>query len=248
MPIDYENWDLSTKELMIISLGVLAGGMGIGWLFFENLKFGLLFAVAIIPAKNRYKAWMIKKRKDKLRLEFKDLLYSIASSVSVGRSMTQAMKESLEFWKGTYSDTDYIMIELSHMIQVIESGNERDVVVLKDFAGRSGAPDICDFVAVYENCRQSGADLVKAIDKASEMIGEKIRLERELVTLLSQKKFEGKVITMAPFGLMLCLRMIAPDYLAPLTTSPTGYFISMLALALIAAAYILMERINCIEI
>ncbi|MDD6816779.1 MAG: hypothetical protein PUE84_10080, partial [Firmicutes bacterium] len=180
-------------------------------------------------------------------LQFRDVLYSISSAVSVGRSMAQALEESMDFWKGTYDEKDLIMRELAAMVRQMKEGNARDLDVLKDFAGRSGLQDIVDFVMVYENCRTSGADLVKAIDRATGIIGDRIDLERELHTLMAQKQFEGRIIMLSPFALLLFLKISSPDFLEPLTASSAGTMVSTAALGLVAASVLLMERVNRFE-
>ena len=226
-----------------------AGGLAVGWLFYDNLRAGICLAVVILPIlKQRYAAWRIHRRQRQLLLQFRDLLYSISSSVSVGRSMAMALEESIHFWQGTYTEKDDIMVELSGMVRQMRESNARDLDVLRDFAARSGLPDVTDFVLVYESCRTSGANLIQAIDRATTIIGDKITLERELQTMMAQKRFEGRIVTLSPFLVMFFLKIVSPGYLAPLTASTQGYMVSSFALGLIAASCFLTERVNRIEI
>lgn len=227
----------------------LTGGMAVGWLFYDSLRVGGVLAAVVFPVlKGRYVRWRISRRKQQFLLQFRDLLYSVASSVSVGRSMALALEESITFWQGTYTPKDDIMVELNAMVRQMKESNARDLDVLWDLAERSGLPDVTDFVLVYENCRASGGDLIKAIDRATGIIGDKIGLERELHTLMAQKRFEGRIVMISPFLLMLLLKIVSPGYLAPLTASTQGYMVSTFALGLIGAACFLTERVNHFEI
>ena len=58
------------------------------------------------------------------------------------------MEESVDFWKATYEENDYIMQELAYMNGRIEKSGEKDIDVLRDFARRSGLEDVDDFVSV----------------------------------------------------------------------------------------------------
>lgn len=226
----------------------LSAGTVTGWLFYDRLQLGLCISGALFfMAKPRYMRWQLQRRKRILLLQFRDVLYSISSAVSVGRSMAQALEESMDFWKGTYDEKDLIMRELAAMVRQMKEGNARDLDVLKDFAGRSGLQDILDFVMVYENCRTSGADLVKAIDRATGIIGDRIDLERELHMLMAQKQFEGRIIMISPFALLLFLKISSPGFLEPLTASSAGMMVSTAALGLVAASVLLMERVNQFE-
>ena len=73
-------------------------------------------------------------------------------------------------------------------------------------------------------------------------------LEKELHTIMAQKRFEGYIIAIAPIALMLLMKVASPEYLTPLTSSNTGHLISTMALALIVAAWMIIERVNNIEI
>ena len=245
---NYGVWDFSLSDLVTVMTASLAMGFVTGWLFYDSLPIGLgIGGVLFLMAKPRYIQWQLKRRKRILLLQFRDVLYSISSAVSVGRSMAQALEESMNFWKGTYDEKDLIMRELAAMVRQMKEGNARDLDVLKDFAMRSGLQDISDFVMVYENCRESGADLVKAIDRATGISGDRIDLERELHTLMAQKQFEGRIIMLSPFALLLFLKISSPGFLEPLTASSAGMMVSTAALGLVAASVLMMERVNRIE-
>ena len=245
---NYGIWDFSLLDLGVVLTVSLAAGTVTGWLFYDRLQLGLCISGALFfMAKPRYMRWQLQRRKRILLLQFRDVLYSISSAVSVGRSMAQALEESMDFWKGTYDEKDLIMRELAAMVRHMKEGNARELDVLKDFAGRSGLQDILDFVMVYENCRTSGADLVKAIDRATGIIGDRIDLERELHMLMAQKQFEGRIIMISPFALLLFLKISSPGFLEPLTASSAGMMVSTAALGLVAASVLLMERVNQFE-
>lgn len=248
MQINYGVWDLSVKELAVVGVYSACGGLGIGYLFYDNFLVGIPIMLGLLLTKSQYTKHLIEKRRAKLLLQFRDLLYSISSSVSVGRNMMQALGESITFWENTYTERDYIMIELNGMLRREKEGNDCDVAILEDFAQRSGLDDIEDFVGVYEICRDTGADLVKAIGQANRVIGDKIKLEKELHTLMAQKQFEGRIITLAPFVALLFLKVFSPQFLAPLTQSSSGYMIATFALLCIVCACILIERIHRIEV
>lgn len=248
MPEDYGKWVLSIKEVLVLLLLVLTGGTAAGWLFFGNVTVGAAAGVLCLVFLPKYKNWRIEKRRRELLIQFRDLLYSVASSVSVGRSMTQALEESLNFWNGMYDENDLIIMEVKAMLQRIKNSNEKDVDVLKDFAQRSGLPDVADFVSVYECCKSSGANLVQAINRAAAIIGDRIALERELHTMMAQKQFESRIVMAAPFLLLLFLKILSPEYLLPLTASEEGRAISLMALGLTGAACLMMERVNQVEI
>ena len=248
MSIDYGKWTFSLRDgILVLGFAAAVGGAA-GWLLYDSLLLGTgaaCFCLLFLP---RYRQWRIDQRKRALLFQFRDLLYSLSSSISVGRSMSQALEESISFWQGTYSDQDMIMVELKNMVQRIRESNETDVMVLRDFAVRSGLADVEDFVDVYENCKGTGANLIQAVNRASTVIGDKISLERELQVLMAQKKFESRIVMASPFAVLLVLKLMSPEYLLPLTSTTHGRAVSTAALALIVLASILMERVMRFEI
>ena len=158
--------------------------------------------------------------------------------------MAQALEESIAFWNGTYASDALMIAELESMVRTMKESHMPDTEVLRDFALRSGLDEAADFAGVYESCKGTGANLIQAVNRAAMIIGDKITLERELQTLMAQKRFESRIIMFSPFGLLLFLKILSPEYLQPLTSTTEGRLISTAALVLIGTACILMERVN----
>ena len=247
MFVDYGKWDLSSKDIVVLTFCSLSAGLAVGWLFYDSLRIASALTLTGFLMVPYYKKRQIEQRRQVLLLQFRDVLYSIASSVSVGRSMGQALEESITFWNGTYSDDDLIIRELRVMVRCMKESNTSDVDVLKDFARRSGLTDVSDFAGVYESCKGSGANLVQAVNRAAMVIGDRITLERELKTLMAQKKFESRIVMGSPFAVLLFLKILSPEYLLPLTATSQGRMISTAALFLIGLACLMMERVNRFE-
>lgn len=244
---DYTQPNLSGSEKAAFFSGIIAAGAAVGILFYDSLLVSAAISALLILAMPTYKQKMVKKHQMELLMQFKDMLYSISSSVSSGRSMTEAISEAKEFCAASYEDDDYIMTELGHMISSFANGNDTDVNVLRDFASRSGLADVEDFVRAYESCKESGANLNVAISTAVELIGDKIELEDELRSRLAQKIFEGRIVGASPFLIVLMIRITAPDYISPMFQTGQGLAITTIALGLMAASILMIERINRIE-
>ena len=246
--LNYKELDLSLGEKIYFCLLILMIGLIVGWIFYDSLVIGCVITLLLYPLEKEYRRYLNIKREQELLLQFKDFLYSVSSSVSSGRSIGQGIRESYSFWKGTYADDDYIMIELKMFIEKMEKSNAEDVYLLEDFAMRSGLKDIEDMAMICRVCKRTGANIAKALQEASNIIGDKIALERELRSIMIQKRFEGYVIAIAPLLLTVMSKIMSPGYLAPLTESNTGRLISTMSLCLIVIAWLYLERINRIEI
>ena len=238
--------DINNRIILYCVVGVI--GLGVGWLFYDSIFAGIIIFIALLSFEGEYKNFLIAKRNQELLLQFKDFLYSLSTAVSTGRNISQGIRESYMFWKGTYSEDDYIMLELRSFVEIMEKGQVDEISILEDFASRSGLEDIQDMAMMCRICKRTGANLSVALQECNSIIGDKIALERELKTLMIQKKFEGYIIAIAPILLMLLMKVFSPGYLDPLTSTNHGKLISTISLALIVAAWLMIERVNDIEI
>ncbi len=223
-------------------------GLIIGWIFYDNLKYGIVIGFALFTLEAEYKKYLLSQRNKELLLQFKDFLYSLSSSVATGRSIRQGIIESYEFWQNTYKKDDYILVELKSFIDRMEKSNVEDISLLEDFGERTGLEDIKDMAMMCRVCKKTGGNLPKALTKCSDIISDKISLEMELKTIMTQKRFEGYIIALAPILLMLLMKIVTPTYLEPLTSTSTGQLLSTFSLSLIVFAWLVIERVNRIEI
>lgn len=246
--MNYKVMELSPYEKTVFRAACIGFGVIVGWLFYDNFGIGIIVGILLFLMETSYKLTLLEKRKTKLLSQFKDFMYSLASSISSGRSIAQAMEESIEFWQGTYDDNDYIIKELKSMSKKIKESNIPAIEELRDFAYRTGLEDAEDLVMICETCKTTGGDFAKAINKGADIIGDKITLEKELKTIMSQKKFEGRLVALAPFVLILFIKILSPSYLEPLTMTGPGRVVSTISLVLIIIGVMSIERMNNVEI
>ncbi len=245
--MDYKKMDLSLSELLLFYSLIITFGSIVGWLFYDSALVSAAVICLSVYFKTPYKNYLKIKRQEELLMQFKDLLYSMSSSISVGRSIGQALIESRIFWKNTYSDSDYIMIELLEMEKKMCQSKITDIEVLEDFEKRSGLSDVSDMVLVCKTCKRTGGNMTEALTKCSNIISDKITLQRELKALLYQKKFEGRIVALSPFVIVLVIRLASPSYFLPMIETKIGIIISTISLVMIISGWVYIERVNSIE-
>ena len=245
---DYTVLNLKPAEKITFRTAAFITGIAIGWIFYDSIAAGMATGIIICTFENRYSNFLFEKRKKVMIEQFRDILYSISASVATGRSLGQALEESAVFWKGTYDENDIMMVELRQMIREMKESQTSDIEVMADFAERSGLEDVQDFVMVCRTCKSTGADFEKAVYRASVLIEDKMNLERELDTATAQKKFEGRIVMIMPFALLITIKIISPAYLIPLYTLTAGRIISTISLILLTTGAAVMEGVNKIDI
>lgn len=245
---DYSKYEMKAKEkALFYGLGFMAFSCVI-YLFYHSLFLSLIGGLIVLKARKYYEKLMAAKQIATLNTQFKDLLYSLSASVASGRQMSEALIEACENLSIMYSKEDLIMRELLHIKSSILRNNESDRVLLVDFARRSHSEDINNFVRVYATCRNLGGDLEQIISRTSEILTDKMNIQREIETITAQKKFEGRLIALMPLAMLLILNLLSPAYIAPLYSCFLGRLIMTASLGALLGSALLMERISRVEI
>ena len=246
---DYSVYRLSGREKMLFYGVGYACISTAAYLFYHSVAVSLVLGLSAGIFKGYVEKRMAEKRMEKLEAQFRDMLYSLSASVAAGRQMDEALIEAEENLSVIYGAGEPIMRELRYMRINIVENKESDKPLLTDFAFRSKSEDINNFVQVYIlACRNTGGDLEKVIEHTSEIITDKMNIEREIRVITAQKKAEGRIIAAMPPALLLMMNLFSYSYIAPLYETVTGNIIMTGALAAMIYGIILMEKLSDIDI
>lgn len=248
IPKSYLDYELNCKEKNRFLLLCGAALITVAYLFYHSVFISCLFAFFAYPALKPYRSYLAEKRRKELKEQFRDLLYSISASVSTGRQMPEALQESEQNMRLIYKDNSMIVLELSHIVKRLVEYRESEEDLLKDFANRTSIDDIADFVDIYLTCRETGGDFIKVLSKTSDVIMDKIMIEKEISTITAQKQFEAKILTAIPLTIVLLLQLISPDYLAVMYEELKGRILMTAALIGIGISYFWSMRLTRIEV
>lgn len=246
--IDYKDYKLSNKEwvVMIAICAVITSLLG--RLFFGNWIIGLVGLLAIKSFVSLYKLYKIDKRKKIVLGQFKDCLYSFSSSFYSGRHMAEAMIEAEEYLAQIYGKNALLINELRYMSSAIENVKEDDCKLWIDFGRRCCLKDVQDFAEIYSCCRETGGDLREVVNRASKVISDKIDTEKEINTLLSERKFEGRLIALMPLTILVFLNLTAYDYIKIMYETIQGHILMLGVIVIMVFGLFIIERIVRIEI
>ncbi|ASK62844.1 pilus assembly protein TadB [Virgibacillus phasianinus] len=247
--IDYGTYTLSKTEKLKYSLIAAAVIFVVGLIFYDNyIVSGILACLGIFYPKFKRKDLM-KKRKDELSLQFKEAISSLASSLAAGQSIENAFRVVLKDLKLLYPDEEtYIVKEFNLINRRVENGEiiER---AIDDFAKRSDIDDIRNFSDVFITCKRTGGDLVEVIKRTADIITDKIEIQQDIRVLISQKKFESKIMAVAPLGITFFLKVSSPEFVAPLYQFGTfGPVVMTVALICIICGLLISMKIMNIEV
>ena len=246
--VDYNLYQMTVKERLICIFTACIIIFAAGYIFYRSIMLSLLLTpLSLLYPRFRTKE-IISKRKTELNLQFREALYSLASSLSAGKSIETALRDAQKELSIQYpSDDTYILIELEQINKRVEM-NETIEEALADFAARSHLEDIMNFTDVFAICKRTGGNLIQVVKNAAEIISEKIDVKQEINVLLTEKRLEHKVLNLMPILIVLLLSTSAEEFMAPVFSEPLGRIAMTFSLLLFALAFIISKKIMDIEV
>lgn len=246
--IDYDVYIMSKKEKIVSIIAAAVVIFAVGMIFYHNVILSLLLSLFSFKyPKIRVKS-IIKKRKNDLNLQFRDLLYSVSSSMEAGRSLEMAFRDALRDLAIIYPNSETAIIkETTYIVRKIEM-NEPVEKAIAEFAERSHIDDIENFADIIRVCKRTGGNLAEVIRSTSNVIGEKIETKREIETTITGKKFESRIMSVMPIFMVAILSASSPDFMAPVFNTAAGVVVMTIAIFMFVISFLISEKIVDINV
>ncbi|AZN43007.1 type II secretion system F family protein [Paenibacillus albus] len=238
----YDQYHLTKREFHIAACTGYLIVFAAAYLFYHSLIAAALLAVAGIAAPRSHRQALLIRRRLRLSLQFKEALYSIASSLAAGRSVENAFVTALTDLRLLYPNPQTDILVEFEIIEARMAFGESLEQALLDCSKRACIDDIAQFADVFATCKRSGGDLVEVIRRTSQTIGEKLDIQQDIAVMIAQKRFESRIMMAVPFVFLAFMSLAAPDYMAPLYGG-VGYVLLTAALLLLGLCCTLMIKI-----
>lgn len=250
--INYRVYYFSKTEAILYYGGFfLAGGL-IGLVFYMNLfmsngkptvathisnavvflLFGFLAVRFFVPMRRKAR---LQKRQSKLVLQFREMLSSLSTSFSSGENVHNAFQNAYNEVTAQFGNESLISREMYLIISGVNNGFTIGEM-LDDFALRSNAEDIVNFVNVFNTCYHTGGDMKAVIGNTYDLIGEKISITEEISTKLTSNKMQQTVMSIMPIVIIAFLRFSSSSFAANFA-SPLGVLMMTIAVGIFAGSY-----------
>lgn len=225
---------------------MLLQGIGIlalfSYVFYRSWIVLVLLLPALLPYLLYRRRSFVKKRKEELLLQFREMMRAVIAGLQAGYSIENAFLHAQEDLRLLYGAGAMICEELQHINRELRN-NKNLEDVLKDLAERSHSQDIKDFAEVFRIAKRSGGDLPGILKNTADLISEKIEVRREIATTISVKKMEQKIMDLVPFGIILYIDATTPGFFNALYHNAFGVLLMSVLLVVYLAAYLLAEKI-----
>lgn len=246
--IDYAVYVMSRREKVLYILAAAVVIFAVGMIFYQKPILALILAQAAWFFPKIRTKQIIRKRQSELNTQFKDLLYSLSSSMAAGRSLEMSFQDARRDLQVLYPDENTpIMQETAYIIRCLNM-NMTVEDAIGQFAARAHLEDIASFADVIKICKRSGGNLLEVIHSTSQMISDKIETKNEIETVITAKKFESRILTCTPIVMVAILSSSSPEYMEPVFHTVIGALVMTVAIVMFAIAFFVGEKIMNIEV
>lgn len=261
---NYKVYYMKPIEKVLYFLLAFAAGAAVGYLFYGGLAknefgdpttmtwilnvvissiVGLVAGVLYLPIRTKQ---IMKKKQNDLKLQFRELLDALATSIGSGKNVVDSFKAARDDLRVIYSEETAIIKELDVILDGITNNVDVEKSLL-DFGIRSGLDDIISFANVFETCYRKGGNIKDVIKNTQQIITEKMEVEMEIQTIVAGAKNEQMIMTVMPIALIAIIKMMSPEFAANFAT-PSGIISTTIAVVMFIVAYFVGNIVLAIKI
>lgn len=231
-----------TMTLLLLSLGL---GFVFFLAFWPNIIAGILFGVIItilgwsIPKLILQNIW--EKRCSKITNQMVDGLTIMANGIKAGLSITQSMERVIANMNGPLPREFGLVLNKVRLGMSVEDA-------LNEFGNRIPKQDVQMFVTTVNILKETGGNLAETFETIVSTVRERQKIEKKIEAMTAQGVWQGIIITLVPFLLLIIFLIIDPNYVMPLFTTPIGWVALLLMLTLQIIGGVMMKKIVTIKV
>lgn len=249
--IKYYECNMSKGEHLVAYLVFVFLIAVILYVYYQVLPVAIIGGLIIaVPQEKNYSKSVIKKRQNKLRLQFNEFLEIISISISggSGRSMENAVKDSLNELQMMFNEKSDIVREIG----LIVSDYEHAGIPMKDgfyeLGIRSEIDDIISFATIYATIEGKTSDFGYIISQTHEIIKDKVEITMEIETVISGAKSEAYMMLVLPLILVAVMSAMGGGLMDSLFTTLTGRLSATFGVVCTFASYVIATKATEIEV
>lgn len=245
---DYRKYRFTRREWMKELLRISFEVVFLSFLFFRSLWGCVILLPYGIWRMEESRKIKARERQHLLRMDFKEVILSIAFSLQAGYALNQTIEIAKDDLKRVYGEKPREMAqELDWMGRCIALGQPVEQL-FKELAIRSGIGEIRSYGEILSVAKKQGGNLVHISKEAADHISRSVQVQDEIAQVLAGKKMEKEIMLMMPCFILLYLQVTNGDYLAPLFVEWTGRILMTISLILVFVARVWSERIIQIKV
>ena len=207
----------------------------------DAILFGILIGLLTGSGPILYIVYMKNKRMGRFEQGLPEALELIVSALRVGHSLNAAMglvsRECADPIGGefrlTFDEMNYGLELKAALDNLVTRIPLQDVKI------------VCTAILIQ---RESGGNLAEVLEKTSQVIRERFRLKREVLTHTAQGRLTGWILTILPVVLGMILYMVNPDLMSNLWKKELGIKLMYAAGIMIVIGGLIIRKIVNLDV
>lgn len=239
---DYRIYAFDKKTAVLCVLeGVLLNAL-ISVLFYNSLLAMIPGMILIVFYYKEKKHVLARKRMQGMRRELKEFLNALVAALQTGRSLENAFIEAVKDLERYVEEKTPLVLELKQICVKVSLGEALEKLLL-DFSRRSHMEELEYFSEVFSVGKRSGGNIVSIMKNTIRMLQERMEVEEEIATAITEKKLEFQVMTVIPLAMIVYLRISVGNLLDSLYGNVMGICVMSLCLVIYGGCYLYGKRI-----
>lgn len=213
--------------------------------FFGKLFLGGFFAGIFLliawKGPRPFMDYLVDARIKKYRGQMVDALNLLSNGLRAGLSLPQAIGMVVDELPNPIAQEFNLILQQNKIGIPLEE-------CFEDLNKRVPTEDNEMFVTSVNILRETGGNLAETFDTIAGVIRERVRLQQKIETYIAQGKFQGGMIFLMPFLMLLMFSISDPESVAPLFNTILGAIVLILALGLDLIGGYLMWKVIQIKV
>jgi tight adherence protein B len=226
-------------------LGVLGIGAAVFLAFLPNVAIGLLVGGIVTTIGWKIPKpivdYLYDKRTKKFVLQMVDGLSLMSNGMKSGLSVVQSL--SLV--------TQEMENPIKQEFNLILSENKLGVPLEEAFTNlskRIRSDDVEMFVTSVNILKETGGNLAETFDSIVTTIRERIKVENKIDAMTASGRVQGYILMAIPAVLGAVFYQTDPDFMRPMFTSPIGWLVILIIVALDLVGFIVIMKVVKIDV
>jgi len=232
---------LRVSEFLIFRAVIYVIGLGLGFVFFKNVGWAIMFSLPFAVLHVPYLSIKKKSRVGKFSNQMADFLLLVVNSLRAGQTFLQGCQVAVG------ESENPIASEFKQVIKEVNLGLPEHES-MENMLSRVPSEDLKIVVSAYIIQRKVGGNLAEILETTAATVRERIKIKGMIDTLTTQGKISGALVGSLPFFIGFAVGFINPAYMKPLTSTIPGYFVIGLALAMQATGAFIIWKVVDIEV
>jgi len=189
----------------------------------------------------------IQKRREKLRIQFFDLLEAMSVAMRAGHTILKSLLSAKDDLSLIYPAGSDIITELNIIIGKFNNALPLSEA-FSDLAKRSGLDDIKSFASIYATIEGKSGRADEIVKETQQIIADKMEIEMEIETLMTAAKSEVKIMLLMPLVILGIINYAGAGFMDAIYTTVAGRVVSSLGLAVFIISYIMAQKFSNIKL